>query len=280
MRNTSALVTYIYPEAKKYLTQLFESINNQTFKEFDFVVFSDAVLDSEVDWKRIDHSLIPLEGTPIEIRIQSISILKHLNYEKFVFVDADDTLSYNRLEKSVKLLDNYCIVCNDLNRVNDEGKLIGSEIWKERLSTNFEFKSDFLLDKNILGFGNTSVRREVLKFEIKHPKNFIVAADWYIFYTFLKLSGEVALFTAVCSTNYRQHSNNVIGSKEFSKDRLIITLRTKERHYAALMDADFKEVKGEFEKVNDLLSKSLNSFSLKELPKDLFWWEEDNYLKA
>jgi len=278
MRNKSALVTFIYPEAKKYLPQLFESINNQTFKEFDFVVFSDGVLDREVDWKNINHYLISQKGTPIEIRIESIRVLKALSYENLVFVDADDTMSNNRIEKSIKLLENYCFVCNDLNRINQAGILIESEIWKDRLSTNFEFDSDFILNKNILGLGNSSIRKEILNIEIKSPDQSIVAGDWYIFYSFLKLAREKAIFTSDCSTNYRQHLNNVIGSKEFSKDRLKAILNAKKTHYEALAHADFNEVKCELEKVNVSLARNLNYISLNELPRNPFWWEEDNYL--
>jgi hypothetical protein len=162
-------------------------VKAQTFNEFDFIVFSDGVSDDEINWFGLKHKFIPINGTPTEIRIKSLPIISDSNYKKIVFADADDTLSHNRMEVSNKLLETYSIICNDLNIIDENGTLKKKSIWEKRLNNLFTFNDNFLIDKNILGFGNSALRGELLRFKINLPLTNILATDWYVFYQLLKI---------------------------------------------------------------------------------------------
>lgn len=274
----SALVTYLYSNAKKYFSQLLMSIKYQTVNDFDFLIFSDGVLENEINWHGIRHTLILIEGSPIEIRIKSLSILYGMNYETLVFTDADDTLSFNRVEFSNNLLRTYGLVCNDLNIIDEKGTLKEKCIWQERLNDGFEFKEDFLFDKNVVGFGNSAIRKDLLEFRINFPSNNIVAADWYVFYQLIKLSGILACFSTKMQTNYRQHDLNEAGIRILTRESVKFSLEVKKSHYQALLDENYQIFLEEKSKIEKILNDDSIFINNEMIPKHLFWWEETNFI--
>ncbi|MBN1183540.1 MAG: hypothetical protein JXB49_14720 [Bacteroidales bacterium] len=273
-----ALVTYVYPEAVKYFPGLVKSIKAQTYRDFDFVIFGDKITAHELPCKGMQYIFIPISGSITEIRIKSLAILNSMNYSKFVFTDADDTLSFNRMELSIKLLETYCLICNDLNIIDKSGSIKEENIWENRLYDGFEFNIEFLIDKNIVGFGNTAIRSELLNFRINFPSFNILASDWYVFYIMLRQSGKTAYFSTCFQTNYRQHEYNIVGVRSLSNERLKFLLDVKSRHYQALLEENCNEVFKEKIRTKKLLNDDLYQFKWDKIPSHMFWWEETNYL--
>lgn len=274
----SALVTYVYPQAIRYFSDLANSIKTQTYRDFDFIVFGDGI--SAHDLPSIDYNylFIPISGSLAEIRIKSLAILKGMHYSKLVFVDADDTLVKNRMELSIELLNSYHIICNDLNTINESGLLMGAKIWSKRIKNGFEFNHEFLIDKNILGFGNTAIRREMLKFWITLPSSEVMAPDWFVFYLLLRESGKFACFSSLSQTNYRQHESNIAGEGTLSEERIKYVLEVKKNHYERLLENHCNEVNKEKLNVERLQNGHCFELNLDAIPDYLYWWEETNYI--
>lgn len=261
----TALVTYIYPNSIKYFDDFHSTILNQSNRDFEVIFFNDGIENDFFKKIKFQHKVIDIDGSPLEIRFKSFNILKNLEYDKFIFLDSDDTMSSNRIEILKRKLDSSYIVCNDLNLMNENNIIYQNSIWKNRLHEGFSFGYTFLKDKNIVGFGNTAFRRELLKTEIVFNKNPLVA-DWFVFYQLLKKSKKACVFTSECQTNYRQHENNDAGIKEISEERLSFVVKVTNQQYKALNEIGIEN----FELTNSKFRKS----SLNLENNFPFWWEE------
>ena len=110
----TALIVYIYPNAVSYFDQLCDSILAQTDQNFEVFFFNDNVSDSLFQKLPFKNTVIPIEGTPLEIRFKSFEILKTVSFDQFIFLDADDTMTENRVALLKEKLKSVVLVCNDL----------------------------------------------------------------------------------------------------------------------------------------------------------------------
>jgi hypothetical protein len=261
----NAIVTYIYPNAVKYIPHFLKKLLNQTNKKFELIIFNDQVHDFELPFTNFKVKSFNVSGTPIEIRIKSFKILKNLNFENYIFIDIDDLMSNNRIEIIEKKLNENSIVCNDLNLITENGYTIKKKVWKNRLVNNFIFNYEFIRDQNIIGFGNVALKKEILKNNLKFSK-IPKIGDWFVFYQLLKINNVSCLFTSECQTNYRQHSNNQIGLQEISDDKWENTIKIARLHYKGLIEIGLEKKIPKFKRRYKTIKESDNKFP--------FWWEE------
>lgn len=275
-----AVITYIYPAALKFLPDFLLSVSKQTVKGFELLVFNDGIDNAVEYFKTLEGSvrIVEVSGCMNDIRFHSFEYLKDYPADCFLFQDVDDMMSDNRVEIMKSKLKDYVLVCNDLSTFSVNAvNLMEKNIWKNRLGRNFEFDWRFIEDKNIVGLGNTAIRRELLHDEVKFSKQ-PLAADWFLFYQLLYNSKQKALFTSECVTLYRQHNSNIAGAnKEIDKKRILHTINIKKAQYLALDEAgyDVKELLNKIlileQKINNLQPDLCNC-------KNLFWWEETNFI--
>ncbi|MBE7639227.1 hypothetical protein GUB10_02680 [Salegentibacter sp. BLCTC] len=278
MRN--ALVTYIYPEAIKYFSDFIHAVENQTVNNFQVIIFNDGVENAELYFEKLlpKVEILNLDGSIAGIRFDSLQILKDSTFENLVFQDIDDMMSSNRIEVSLNYLNDYSLVCNDLDTFRN-GEILKENVWKPRLGENFEFDHEFLIDKNIVGLGNTAIRKKLLEYEIKRS-NLTIAVDWFIFYQLLCQYNKTAFFTGKCTTIYRQHQNNIAGlNNAKSVEKLLEILKVKSSHYLALNQIGLS-FKAEVENTENLKNRIiLNNKPLQfEADMEFLWWEETNDL--
>lgn len=270
----NAVVTFIYPYALKYLDEFEKCLSIQTFKDFDLVIFNDGVSDlKEAISGYNDHfEIISVSGTPMQIRFEAFGWLNKSGYDKIIFQDIDDSMSSNRVECLINLLNSYEIVANDLSLMNEKGDIYEESVWSKELGDLFSFNYEFISDKNILGIGNSAIRRQILEVPIKQSSTPVVA-DWFIYYQLLHNGRLSAIFTNQCQTYYRQHEDNMAGIKEFSEDRLNYVIKVKEAQYNGL-----KEVGIELKNEMEVLAKQKESIDrILDLNKNrsrFFWWDE------
>lgn len=276
-----SLVLYVYSGLEKYLDDLIDSINNQTIKGFDIIIFNDNLnnLNQLFSNIQVQYTVIKVEGTINEIRFNSISDIIKLGAEFIIFQDADDFMAKNRIEENVKALRSYDLVVNDLTLVNENAQIIENAYWAKRLGNGFEFDEKFLRDKNIVGLGNTAMKKSLLKETRLNFSPFPLAFDWFLFYQIFKLNNLKALFITNTTTYYRQHQGNVAGMKKLDIPRLNHVLNVKNAHYNALSDLgfDFKKELLQLKRIQVAMIDFLEFNSdLKNF--NLLWWEETNNL--
>ena len=275
----NCLVTYIYPKAECYFEDFIAGIHAQTNKDFSIIIFNDSVEDAIVKFNTLLHpfEIINLNGKTInEIRHGSVRYLIDRNDIKtIIFQDIDDIPSKSRMAVSLELLSRYDMICNDLSAFNEQG-FIKENIWSERLNDLFEFDCKFIQSWNIVGLGNTAIRKALLH-KSPHFSDQVIAYDWYLFYQIMKKSGCKAIFTNSCQTYYRQHDGNIVGITNPINDQYLEYVhRVKYIHYQELIKHKFNELKGELTKLESQ-KNSKRYLDNKILNKPLFWWEEPEY---
>jgi hypothetical protein len=271
---SNLLVTFIYPNAVRFLDDFIKSINLQTTKNFNVLIFNDGVLDGDFFFKKlnIDYQFIDVKGTPAEIRYEAFRFLKSSSAVKIIFQDSDDIMSANRMETCINYLDVNFLVCNDLDLIDNEGNLISVNVWSSRLKNNFLFNYNWIKKFNIVGLGNTAIRKELLNQDMQYSRREPLATDWFLFYQLLEKSKKQGIFVNSCKTLYRQHIDNIAGLGAINEKRLNQAVRVKKSHYEALIDIgyDFKKELVEVEKIEEKQEKSIKI----NVKQPLFWWEE------
>jgi|SRR5690606_21552229 len=267
----NAVVTYIYPDGMIYFDSLLKSLCDQSNNDFDLIIFNDGVGTLNEDDEKLKNlnfgvRIFPMQGSIAEIRFESFEILKRLNYDGYIFQDVDDQMSINRVELCKELLSTNDVVVNDLKIVTEDGDLA---VWKERIKDLQIITLSDIRRSNIIGLGNTSIRRSILKQTPLRRSSLPKAVDWFVFYQILH-RGAKACFTGKCATIYRQHENNLAGMQKLvTKERLQHIIDVKKRHYSALSEIGLEDFILE---LTELKNKQLNKNIL--LTKNPFWWEE------
>lgn len=276
-----SLVLYVYPGVEKYFDDLIRSINNQTYKKFDIIIFNDNLdnvsqLFSSLQAK---STIVEVKGSINEIRFYSLEIIRTLGSEYVIFQDADDYMTDNRIEENLKALENYDLVVNDLSLVNENSKVLESSIWSKRIGDLFEFDDFYLRDKNIVGLGNTSIKKSLLVDNRLCYSDIPLAFDWYLFYQIFKLNKLKGVFISKTSTNYRQHQGNIAGIKKIDLTRIKHVINVKEAHYNALISIglDFKK---ELYQLREIKFEEIDfsQYNPDNNNLNFLWWEETNNL--
>lgn len=276
-----SLILYVYPGIEKYLNDLIRSINNQSSKEFNVIIFNDHLGNVNLLFKSllITPTIVEVHGSPNEIRFNSLIDIKALGSEYVIFQDADDFMAENRIEENLKALENYDLVVNDLTLINENSKILEDSYWTKNLGNGFEFDEKFLRDKNIVGLGNTSIKKSLLIDPRLSFSALPLAFDWFLFYQIFKLNNLKAVFITNTTTYYRQHQDNIAGIKKMDFPRLKHVLNVKNTHYNALSNIGF-DFRNELYQLNQIQVDVIDflKFNSDKENFNLLWWEETNNL--
>ncbi len=278
----NAVFSVIFPQNLIYFDDFINSINNQSCQNFDLILINDGVDLIFFDQKKPSLKCqlkvinVPYKFSFGKIREFGIREVVKMGYDNIIFVDSDDIMSNNRVELSLNSLASYPIVFNDLSLINNKGEIYKESIWGNRLVNQIINKS-FLLDKNVIGLGNSAVKTKLLN-GIVIPDS-IIASDWYIFSKVI--NDFEANFIPDCVTFYRQHNFNSIGVKDhITTERLKFICSVKEIHYLELCSLDFRfktmlnMIKLQKKNINPKQIEYINNNNI-----NFFWWEETNYLQ-
>jgi len=249
------------------------------------MILNDGLRDAEnlLPDIRTRIQLIPVNGTIAGVRKQGILRLMNSDYEKIIFADADDYFSENRIEKSCNALESTDIYVNELTSVNEQDQPIKEKYFSKRLGETFNIEARFVLDKNILGLGNSAVRHSALR-EIDIPDD-TIAVDWLLF-TDMLLRGATARFKNDSVSYYRQHVENTAGLKSITAEKIQLGLKVQiqnAEYFANKSETHLKWL-SELTSMHSALNKS--EFDMSQilpvlenaLPSNPFWWEEIFYL--
>jgi glycosyltransferase involved in cell wall biosynthesis len=281
MKYPVCLFTVVYPGCEDHLGRFMQSVEEQDTDQFELLVLNDGLPDFE-RFTNITKKLIheyPVSGSIAKIREQGIDLLLESSYEKIVFADADDYFSSNRMRTAASALEKTDIYVNDLTTVDENGTILTPNYFSKRLNNEFVITNDYILQKNIMGLGNSAVRKSVLdKTDIPDST---IAVDWLIF-TDQLLKGASAHFNNDCVTFYLQHDQNSAGLKNLTPERLIraLEVQIQNANYFAEVSAGHMKWLSNLEKLKTHLSKSDESINHwlnrleKQLPDYPFWWEE------
>lgn len=212
-----ALATY---NGEKYLKEQIDSILNQTYKDIEIVICDDCSKDGT----RTILSELSKTDSRIKVYLNEHNLGFKKNFEKAISLcngeftalsDQDDIWESWKLEKSLKALDGYDIVCTNSKIIDDDGNDAGYTM-KDSVGYKFIPKDKDLLFKHLLHAnfvqGSTLLSRtDFLKSCLPIPDDFEYH-DWWFAFNALQKNG--INYLEDCSIRYRQHQSQVTTNKD------------------------------------------------------------------
>ncbi len=206
-------VTVLMPvyNGEKYLRKAIESILNQTFKDFEFLIINDGSTDrtKEIILSYRDQRIVYLENE------ENIGLTKSLNKglkiakgEYIARMDGDDVSLPERLEKQVEFLDrnsDYVLVGSDCTVLDESGKKIRTDL---SILSNSTLKAALAL-KNCFKHGSVMFRKDTFFSAEGYDENFYCTQD-YDLWTRMVKKGSVCNLPEVLF--YRREHSKSIGS--------------------------------------------------------------------
>jgi glycosyltransferase involved in cell wall biosynthesis len=175
----SPLVSVIIPtyNRRRWIGECLDAIKAQTYTNVETLVIDDRSSDDTVQWLRAEPQysftqihVQPKNGGASEARNAGIRLSKG---ELVVFIDSDDALAYNHIEKAVEIFQKHPEVglfCCDSTIIGPDGELlyeghtwheIQSELKRYPVKSGFRSLADIFLFSNC--FPGFTLRREVLE---------------------------------------------------------------------------------------------------------------------
>lgn len=281
MNSTITLFTVVYPGCEPYLNRFFQSVREQDIEGFHLMVLNNGMPNLNRYTEGLENRIeeIDVKGSIADVRRQGIQLLMESDFEKVIFADSDDTISTDRVRLSAEALESYDIVTNDLTTVTNVDEIIIDHYLTKRVTNNFIINSDFIVDKNIVGLGNTAVRCSQLR-DLSIPSD-TIAVDWMIF-TDMLLQGASAIFKSDPVCYYRQHQTNTAGLKHISEKNIRhgLTVQIQNASFFAEQSEQHQFRLEKLLQIREFLSE--NSHNIKTykkaveeiLPEYPLWWEE------
>lgn len=234
------VVTPVY-NGEKFLEETIESVLNQTFKDFKYIILNDNSTDSSLSiiekYQAKDDRIIVVNKEqnvgPANLRNEGIAMAE----TNFVaLIDADDIAMSTRFEKQIKVME-----------ANEKLGLCGT--WftifgdkKEKVIrhsvTHDELKVQML---NNCGIGNPTVMlRKNLLGELKFENRFVPAEDYGMFCEFINKAEFYNIPESLL--RYRWHPNNISQTKEenLRKSEVLIKKRQLENLGVAADNTNFQ----------------------------------------
>lgn len=262
----TAFLSTIFPMNEQYLLDFFDSLQEQTYKDFDIVVVNDRYENFEKIKTMYNSTLSIIElkysNTPAKNREYGINYCIDEGYDILIFGDSDDYFENNRVEKSLELLKECDIVVNDLSLFNESG-VYEEKYLSHRLDNLEVIDFEFIKDKNIFGLSNTAIKLKGMGKTVI-PDD-LIAVDWYLFSILLR-DGKRAICTNETVSYYRQHEENIVGFKKFDEASFKKGVEVKMKHYKALNKKN-DEVSLELKRLANI---SFNNIKIIDNP---LWWE-------
>lgn len=186
-----SVIMLVY-NAEKFLREAIDSILNQTYKNFEFIIIYDKSEDGSAeiikDYLKKDKRIRFFKNKKKLGRYKSFEKGVYLAKGEFILMmDSDDVSKKNRIYKEVSFLmknKEYVVVGSQIKILNEKGKIIGQRVYPkedEEIRKMIYFKSPF-------AYPSACIKREILlkiKF-YKFYEKFDLAYDYYLWYEVLK----------------------------------------------------------------------------------------------
>lgn len=228
------LISSFHNKSLDFHNECMHSILNQTDKDFSFYLFADNIRMSIPENTTIHIDFEYVENlTPRQIRARGIQKAFKDGCDYILFVDSDDIMHKERIEKiKCFLLDHLpSILIHNLSLINRKGDVIKKDVFDFYYS---EVDNGYYWWKNNSGLGNTVYKTNLL-FELLPFPEKTYTLDWTIIFI-LSLEHSVTLYDESL-LYYRQHSDNKIGiNKIYNHKELKKTIDNIDAHYDSLIE--------------------------------------------
>lgn len=234
-----AMCTY---NAAKYIGEQLDSLLNQSYDNFKIVIYDDCSSDDTVDIIRKNMD----KDNRIELHVNEENLGPALNFKSIVqgcsgadylfLCDQDDVWDLHKIEtmlntvREKESIDNKPYLIAHNYNISDENNVV---LYKKCIQSVYFY--DLIMKPQIPGCCML-LNHAALQL-VKWNKCNISMHDWYIS-LIIALYGEIVIVDEPL-INYRQHANNQIGCKKYSKfDRIkmVVNDNKKIKNYSKLLE--------------------------------------------
>jgi len=280
-----ACLTVIYPGVEDFIEEYLQGLRNQTFGDFDLIIINDNFplpikqFSGSVDVKT---KVFNCSRTPQSNILEGLRICCDLGYDIVLCSDADDVMFDDRVEKIVAYFSE-----------NEDKKIVYNNLVNGRFDLSYKscISLTDILDFNVLGYGASSIKADLIPFVLKHGNEKVPVFDWWFALVYLLHFGKVDFLKDV-NSYYRMHTDNYAGPVfDITEGRLHRGLYVKKATYFELTkycrengfaeeERIFVQKCGEINEIERFISKrSFSSYYelvrtyFSDMPK-MFWWQD------
>lgn len=270
----SELISVILPvyNGEKYLKEAIESILNQTYKDFEFIIINDGSTDKSLDiiekYKKEDERIIVISRENKGLIATLNEGIEKAKGKYIARMDQDDISLSNRFEEQLKIMENdkEIVVCGSWINVFGENR-------KEKISKYFQYDKEIkanLIMSCCFAHPSVMMRRDAfLDNNIWYDENFKNAEDYHL-WTQLARVGKFYNIPKVL-LNYRilETSMTRVAEKEVEKRYQVVKNIFQEA--LNILDTNLSE---DEKKLHFIISDNIRTNANKVLLSDL-----KNYFK-
>ena len=176
--------------AEKYINETIDSILNQSYKDFEFIIINDGSTDrtKEIILSYSDERIVYLENEKNSGIVVTLNKgLEKASGEYIARMDSDDISLVNRLEKQVEFMDKNLDVgvlgtgiCVFGDSINDQERVF---------TTNSEQLKAELIFNSCIAHPTVMIRSSILKNNnLNYSEEFAGAEDYHLWWRIAKVS--------------------------------------------------------------------------------------------
>lgn len=148
--NKVSIIIPVY-NAEKFIGKTIESVLNQTYKNWEMLIFNDKSKDNSLKiikkYSEKDEKIKVVDSKEnVGVVAARNKLIEIATGEFIAFLDADDYWKQNKLEKQIKFMrkNNASISCTEYTRVTEDEKEINDIIIKEIITYEDMLKNNYL----------------------------------------------------------------------------------------------------------------------------------------
>lgn len=220
------MISFIVPvyNAEKYISTCIESIINQSYKDFEIIIINDGSIDNSIsivrEYSKIDTriKIINKENTGVsDSRNQGLSIASG---EYISFIDADDWIEADYIEKIVQCLNKYNPDILFNGWIEDSDKNVNARRFQKKdfcLMTKREALIE-LCEQKLFGWApfGTFYRYEAIR-DIRYDTNICFGEDLDFKYKSIMKSKGMLIYAPINKYHYVRRDTSVTVNYNISK---------------------------------------------------------------
>ena len=275
-KNNICLVSFVYPLIEKYLEDFFLSLKRQNAEKVDYIIVDDKY-NKKI--KNFSGTILkaPDNLSIVEVRTWIIEKLIKEEYELVIFLDADDIMDSNRINKIIEEYEKtdkkYGFYYNHLFLLKEKKDFYRGQL--PNILTDIEQ----ILNGNCLGMSHTAINLKIVKKVLKNflPPSNIIAYDWLL-HSFLLLNGFKGKKVDTI-TYYRIYENNIAGKVEITDKKILTGIKVKKEHYKFLrvynkeFEKNYEEILQVEKFVQEKGIEKYKEIINGQIEKKVYWWK-------